>query len=127
MTRASKHSPAARKIARELDLFRQEIGADTDSPVEFDQADRARIDLIMSAYDRISLLEDRISPELGTPELVKLSGEVRLCEGQAARLIREIQASLTAAVAPPKSAAVSRNSGARKAARTRWHGDKAAR
>src|SRR5271166_1141808 len=121
MTRASKHSPAARKIARELDLFRQEIGADTDSPVEFDQADRARIDLIMSAYDRISLLEDRISPELGTPELVKLSGEVRLCEGQAARLIREIQASLTAAVAPPKSAAVSRNSGARKAARTRWH------
>jgi hypothetical protein len=126
VTRASKHSPQARKIARELDKFRQEIGRDTGGAIEFDQADTARIGLIMAAYDRIALLEDRISPELETPELVKLSGEVRLCEGQAARLIREIQRSLEAAVAPPKSSAGSRNAAARKAASARWHG-KAAR
>jgi hypothetical protein len=86
-----------------------------------------RSGLIMAAYDRITLLEQRISPELETPELVKLSGEVRLCEGQAARLIREIQRGLEAAVAPPKSTAGSRNAAARKAASTRWHGNKAAR
>jgi|SRR5271166_1744494 len=127
MTKASKHCPAARKIARDLDKFRQEIGRDTGGEIEFDQADQARIGLIMAAYDRISLLEERISPELETPELVKLCGEVRLCEAQAARLVNEVQKGLEAAVTPPKSTAGSRNAAARKAAATRWHGNKAAR
>jgi hypothetical protein len=126
VTRASKHSPAARRIARELDKFRREIGRDAGGDVEFDQADQARIGLIMAAYDRITLLEQRISPELETPELVKLCGEVRLCEAQAARLVNEVQKGLEAAVAPPKSSAGSRNAAARKAASARWHG-KAAR
>jgi hypothetical protein len=110
------HSKAANRIRRELQKQLDAVGRATGQAMVWTPEEQAVIDLICDAYDRKTALEQRLSAAEDDKTVAKLSGEIRLTEGHAARLLKQIR------IPTPKAAgAESRQTrSARRAANARW-------
>lgn len=108
-------SSEARRIRRELDKQLAAVAVATRQPLTWTPEEVAVLDMISNVFDRKALLEARLPVADDDKALVKLSGEIRLLEGHAARLLKSIRVEM------PKTAPESKRTvKARAAANVRW-------
>lgn len=109
----SPQPPSGARVQKQLDA----VGRATGQPMQWTPEESAVIDMIQDVYDRKTALEQRLVDATDDKALVKLSGEIRLLESHAARLLKQIRIPV-----PKASAAESRRSiSARRAANARWN------
>lgn len=108
------HSREALKIRRELDKQLAETAAAAATTLDWSAQERAAIDLLLDAIDRKCDLQRDYASAVKSNERVKLSGEIRLLEAHANRLLKQINTDVPA----PESL---RTIKARRAAMVRWN------
>ena len=87
----AQRSSEARRMRRELDKQLAAVSAATRQKLTWTPEEAAVLDMISNAFDRKTLLEARLPLADDDKALVKLSGEIRLLEGHAARLLKSIR------------------------------------
>jgi hypothetical protein len=109
------HSPEARRIRRELDKQLAAVSAATRQTLTWTPEEAAVLDMLSNVFDRKALLEARLPVADDDKALVKLSSEIRLIEGHAARLLKSIRIEM-----PKAKTESTRTIKAQAAANARW-------
>jgi len=116
----ARHSPAARKLLRELESELDSSARRLGQTLCWTAAERAILDQILDEIDRKSVLLEAYEVCGDDPKVrVKISAEMRLLEQSIARLLKQISTE----PAGPKSL---RSVRATRAARARWDSSRGA-
>ena len=111
------HSPAARRIRRDLDRELATNAAREGCELEWTAADKAILERISCTLDRITdLSADYLAVDDDVQLRLKLAGELRLQDAQLARLLKQIRTE------PPPLPSL-RSQKAQLAAQSRWARD----
>src|ERR1700739_3027374 len=102
----AQHSAEGRRVRRDLDKMLEQVSQMGGRQETFDVTETARISLLIDLIDRKCELQQLYREADDAALKLKIATEVRLAEGQAARLLKELQ---------PKLPAASRSSGSNRA------------
>jgi hypothetical protein len=107
------HCTAARKLRRELNAELASVAAQTGQTLVWSTAESALIERAMCTVDRLQDLQADYA-DAGTPkQRLAISTEIRLCDGQLARLLKAVR------VEAPKQESMTTIK-ARQAVNVRW-------
>jgi hypothetical protein len=85
------HCNAARKLKRELDKELSSVGAQSGQSLVWSTAEAALIERALCTVDRLQDLQADYSAAETAKQRVAVSTEIRLCDGQLSRLLKQIK------------------------------------